>query len=70
MLSLNGTEVGEAGLAYLIDLKKLGVLYVNGTRTTDAGLAYFEQMTELQGTVSFLHPSNFGILSSAIIASS
>ena len=37
-MTLNGTQVTDAGLAHLTGLTKLEMLFLDGTKITDAGL--------------------------------
>lgn len=46
VLCLNGTDIGDSGMAALRGLKSLRVLSLDGTHVTDAGL---DELTELAG---------------------
>jgi hypothetical protein len=46
-LSLQNTEVGDAGLANVSDMRKLVVLNLSGTRVGDAGLVHLSRVARL-----------------------
>ena len=48
LLGLNGTGVGDAGMAAVAGRAKLTRLTLGGTRVTDAGLAVLERMPGLE----------------------
>ena len=47
-LELNGTSVGDAGLAHLVGHSKLVFLHLDRTNVTDAGLTHLSKMSGLQ----------------------
>ena len=57
-IDLSGTEITDAALVHLKELKKLESLRLNDTKITDAGLVHLKGLTKLGYLKPFRHPSH------------